>query len=137
MQLGKEVRYAYDDAELEFVKTELLTAKQERAAARGLQAKKLPPKKLTQTTEEAETSVEGGADSEAGISLQRYKGLGEMNAEQLWETTMDPESRVMKQIEMKDAEEADEMFSILMGSDVAPRKRFIHTHAKTVKNLDI
>ena len=72
-----------------------------------------------------------------GISIQRYKGLGEMNPEQLWETTLNPENRVLKQVTIFDAEEADAIFTMLMGEEVPPRKRFIQTHAKTVKNLDI
>jgi DNA gyrase subunit B len=72
-----------------------------------------------------------------GISIQRYKGLGEMNPEQLWETTMNPETRILKQVTMEDAEEADRIFNILMGDEVAPRKHFIQVYAKTVRNLDI
>ena len=71
------------------------------------------------------------------VSLQRYKGLGEMNAEQLWETTMDPERRTLLQVTIEDVVNADEVFSMLMGDVVAPRKNFIQTHALEVKNLDI
>ena len=72
-----------------------------------------------------------------GAPVQRYKGLGEMNPEQLWETTMNPAGRVLKRVTVDNAEEANRTFDILMGSVVEPRKIFIQTHAKTVQNLDI
>jgi len=73
----------------------------------------------------------------AAVTLQRYKGLGEMNPEQLWQTTMNPENRVLLQVTIEDAAAADRTFDMLMGNEVAPRKRFIQTHAKKVRNLDV
>ena len=70
------------------------------------------------------------------FSIQRYKGLGEMNAEELWSTTMNPANRILKQLTITDAAEADRVFTMLMGNDVPPRKKFITTHAKSA-NLDI
>ena len=72
-----------------------------------------------------------------GLSLQRYKGLGEMNPEQLWETTMNPGKRILLKVNIEDAKEADRIFDILMGDEVLPRKKFIQIHAKKVKNLDV
>ncbi|MBU4347998.1 DNA topoisomerase (ATP-hydrolyzing) subunit B [Patescibacteria group bacterium] len=76
-------------------------------------------------------------NSDIKIGIQRYKGLGEMNPEQLWDTTMDPENRLLKKVIIDDAVSADKMFDILMGEEVGPRKNFIQAHALSVKNLDI
>lgn len=151
VQKGKDVRYVYNDVALEKVTKELATVS---AAKMEKSAKAKTPKgkaaKAADVTLKLDGTVEGlpnetvedaGVETVQsgipGVSIQRYKGLGEMNPEQLWETTMDPTRRVMMQVTIDDAEKADEIFDILMGSDVAPRKRFIHTQAKNVKNLDI
>ena len=83
------------------------------------------------TEEEREAAVRDLAGGkESTVSIQRYKGLGEMNAEQLWDTTMNPDTRTVKQITIDSAAEADRIFSMLMGDEVPPRREFIEAHAK-------
>jgi DNA gyrase subunit B len=127
VMLGKEKRYAYSDEEKDKVVKEMIAAKEAKSGKKA-------PKVEVAIGEEEGAPVEG---SEYRVNIQRYKGLGEMNADELFETTMDPTTRLMKRVGIEDAAKADEVFDILMGSEVAPRKRFIQTRATEVVNLDI
>jgi DNA gyrase subunit B len=124
---GKEVFYAYSD--------------EERDKILGKDAPSLE-ELLKEETENEESQEEESEEKEdknkktTKIHVQRYKGLGEMNAEELWETTMNPETRILKQVAVRDAEEANRTFDTLMGSEVPPRKSFIQSHAKMAR-LDI
>ncbi|MBU1705693.1 DNA topoisomerase (ATP-hydrolyzing) subunit B [Patescibacteria group bacterium] len=138
--IGKNFRYAYTEEEKETIIEEMTEA----AGANKKSASKASRPEEAAADEGSspvgEEKSEGEEAMEVGgvkINLQRYKGLGEMNPEQLWETTMNPATRVMKQVTVEDAAKADQVFDVLMGSEVAPRKKFIQTHAKSVQNLDI
>jgi DNA gyrase subunit B len=119
---GKEVLYAYTDEE----KFKII----------GKDADVSEPEEGDEEGEEVEEDETKAKKKSQKVSLQRYKGLGEMNASELWETTMDPQKRVLKQVRVEDATEADRIFDILMGTDVASRKSFIQSNAK-LANLDV
>jgi len=127
---GKEVFYAYSDEERDRIlgkdapKLEELLQESETGADEN------------EESENEQNETKEGDKKQSKIHVQRYKGLGEMNAEELWETTMDPNNRVLKQVSIKDIEIANQVFDTLMGSEVAPRKAFIQSNAK-MANLDI
>lgn len=135
---GKDVRYAFSDNEKEAVLADIIKTKEERSKKRG-------KKEIEAEAAEVAPVIEGGEIGEdgevrqrvGGVEIQRYKGLGEMNAQQLWETTMDPTTRLMKVVTVEDAAHASAVLEMLMGAEVAPRKKFIQTNAKNVQNLDV
>ena len=123
IQKGKDIRYAYSDPE----KMQVLKEMGED-----------PTADIVSTEDEEEEVEETAASSKkpGRVRIQRYKGLGEMNADELWETTMNPEFRILKQVNIDDAQLADKVFDVLMGTDVPSRKSFIQSNAKTA-TLDI
>ena len=142
IQKGKEVHYAYNEAEKQEVLDKIQGKTKEKETSKS-KVRKL--KLVSESKEESILAVEepmpeSKTDELAelkGISIQRYKGLGEMNPDQLWETTMDPAQRVLKLVTIENAENADRLFDILMGKEVLPRKKFIQAYAQKVQNLDV
>ncbi|OGB73861.1 DNA gyrase subunit B [candidate division Kazan bacterium RIFCSPHIGHO2_01_FULL_44_14] len=134
VRLGKDMRWAYSDEEKDKVMAEMMAK-----IGKGKETKvEAEPVTETEVSEEADAEKKAPQEGTGRTpNIQRYKGLGEMNAEQLWDTTMDPAHRILLQVTIEDAQGTDEVFSTLMGDEVAPRKRFIQTHAKQVQNLDI
>lgn len=150
IQKSSKTHYAYNDAEKErFLADFRKTAPEKDKPIKKTKAVKtqgdwrvsdLNGQEIVENGSNAEGNESAENEQEekiAGVSIQRYKGLGEMNPGQLWETTLDPANRILLQVTIKDAEAADRVFDVLMGSDVLPRKKFIQSHAKSVQNLDI
>ena len=132
---GTTIRYAYSDAEKEQIVQEFGGG--ENLMEIGEETDE--GEEVVLENEEQTTVKEAEKENKKNtkIHIQRYKGLGEMNPEQLWQTTMKPESRILKQVTVEDAAIANEIFEMLMGNEVMPRKNFIQTHASKVVNLDI
>lgn len=143
IQKGKEFHYAYTETEKQKVLEKIqgiVEEKKENSSKSKVRKLKLVEEgkgEATLVVEKEELSENIHEELMKGISIQRYKGLGEMNPDQLWNTTMDPDQRVLKQVTIEDAENADRLFDILMGKEVLPRKKFIQAYAQKVKNLDV
>jgi len=136
VQKGKSFKYAYTEDEKEKIIDEMIKLKDDKKDTKSKKEQELEAESSEEAAGENDEAVEE-VSKYKGIIVQRYKGLGEMNPEQLWETTMDPKVRILKQITIDDAKEADRLFDILMGEERMPRKKFIQVYAKKVKNLDV
>ncbi len=146
---GKNMAYAYSDEEKDKIIADMLKTAENKSAKSKTATKSAASKKVKEeikevVDDEAEADKDESTDGDSavgekvsGVTIQRYKGLGEMNPQQLWETTMDPENRLLKQVTIEDAAKADATFDTLMGSEVSARKKFISARAKYVKNLDV
>jgi len=143
---GTTVKYAYADAEKDAIIKEFggnpeqfeenpAGTEEDKEEGAGTEAEEDLKTEEEENAKNKKNKIKTPAKT--SIHIQRYKGLGEMNPSQLWETTMDPAKRILAQVTVNDAAKADEMFDMLMGDDVAPRKKFIQTHAHKVQNLDI